>query len=236
MPEWIADSPFNRAFLGTATSWPYRGLDGFMGALREALQAGTGPAYIHAYWPGYDAIAHRCGAGSPQARHHLLELEQALGRLLPALERWRALLLVTADHGFIDSPPGRTLLLADHPQLAATLMMPLSGEPRLAYCHVHPDGRQAFEAYVRGPLGAYCHLFPAAELIRRGWFGVGTPHPRLAERVGHYALVMRENYKIKDWIAGEEPYVHLGVHGGMSRQEMLVPLLLFETDGAGLGV
>jgi hypothetical protein len=236
MPEWIADSPFNRAFLGNAGSWPYRGLAGLVSALGAALRADAGPAYVYAYWPGYDAIAHRFGAASPEARRHLLELDRAVAAVLGLLEDRRARLLVTADHGFIDSPPERTLLLADHPRLAETLLLPLSGEPRLAYCYVQPDRRGAFESYVRERLGAYCDLYPSAALIEQGWFGLGAPHPRLADRLGHYALVMRENYKIKDWLPGEEPYVHLGVHGGMSREELLVPLLLFETEGAGAGV
>jgi len=229
LPEWIADTPFNRAFAGKATHWPYRGLADFVGRIEAALRAEAGAAYLYAYWPGYDTIAHEYGPSSRQARHHLLELDRAIEQLLPVLKQTRATLIVTADHGFIDSSPERTLLLADHPQLAETLLMPLSGEPRLAYGYVRPERRGAFESYVRGPLAPYCDLLPGQELIERGWFGLGPPHPRLAERVGHYALVMRENYTIKDWIPGEEPYVHLGVHGGMSREEMLTPLILFET-------
>jgi len=229
MPGWINDSLFNRAFLGSAVTTPYRDLDGFVATLAEQLRI-PGPAYIHAYWPGYDAIAHQYGLGSREAthHHHLLLLDRALERLLPVIEQARATFIVTADHGFIDSPPERTLLLSDHPVLAECLMMPLSGEPRLSYAYVRPERREPFERYVRDRLGEYCDLLTGPELIERGWFGLGAPHPHLATRVGHYALVMKGNYKLKDWIPGEQPYVHLGVHGGMSGAEMRVPLVLLE--------
>ena len=63
-------------------------------------------------------------------------------------------------------------------------------------------------------------------MIDKGWFGLADPHPRLRERVGDYALVMQEDYAIRDRIAGEKPFRHIGVHGGVSREEMRVPLVV----------
>jgi hypothetical protein len=70
---------------------------------------------------------------------------------------------------------------------------------------------------------------PSATLVEQGWFGPGTPHPRLAERVGDVAIVMRERYTLKDWTPGEGRHLHIGNHGGTSEDEMLIPLILEET-------
>ena len=37
---------------------------------------------------------------------------------------------------------------------------------------------------------------------------------------------MREDYAIRDRVAGEKPFRHVGVHGGVSREEMDVPLVV----------
>jgi hypothetical protein len=37
---------------------------------------------------------------------------------------------------------------------------------------------------------------------------------------------MKDDYTIKDWIAGEPRYLTIGVHGGVSAAEMHVPLIL----------
>ena len=57
-------------------------------------------------------------------------------------------------------------------------------------------------------------------------FGLGPANPRLLERIGHYTLVMKDNYTIKDWIPGEQRHLTLGVHGGVSAAEMYVPPIL----------
>ena len=49
---------------------------------------------------------------------------------------------------------------------------------------------------------------------------------RLAERVGDYTLLMKDRYVIKDWLPGEGRFMHVGVHGGLTREELYVPLVV----------
>jgi hypothetical protein len=62
-------------------------------------------------------------------------------------------------------------------------------------------------------------------LLQENWFGPGVAHPKLASRIGDFALVMQENWTIKDWLPGERQHSMLGVHGGVSADEMQVPLV-----------
>ena len=104
--------------------------------------------------------------------------------------------------------------------------MPLSGEPRAAYCYVHPDRERKFVDYIKTELSDCMDIYTSAELVDAAYFGTGQAHPRLSERIGHYTLIMKQNYIIKDQLAGEPPFAHIGVHGGISAQEMYVPLIL----------
>ena len=103
--------------------------------------------------------------------------------------------------------------------------MPLCGEPRAAYCYVHPDKEKKFIDYIEGELHNFIDLKSSRSLLDEGYFGKGPAHPRLDDRIGHYTLIMKENYIIKDQLAGEPPFAHVGVHGGTSAQEMYVPLI-----------
>jgi hypothetical protein len=228
MPDWIAGSDFNLAFQGGARVWPYNGMEGLFHSIRSALQEPYERSYVYAYWPDFDALAHAHGVASGEVARHFDHFDRAFADFVRTLKESGATLVVTSDHGFIDVSPERTILLDDHPPLADTLVLPLCGESRLAYCYVHPDRRQAFEAYVGNELTRYLELHPSSELIAQGWFGLGEPYPPLLDRVGHYALVMKENYRIKDWVIGEKPYQYLGAHGGVSEQEMYVPLIVVE--------
>ena len=228
LPRRIVDSDYTLAHGATAKRHAYRSLGQCFERVRHILSSSTTRQYVYAYWPEFDSLSHACGIGSAQAAAHFGELDAAFSRFLETVNGTSTTVLVTADHGFIDSEPDKMIRLEEHPALAETLMLPLCGEPRVAFCYVHPRKCEQFESYVLGELGDCATLHSSTDLVRQGFFGLGEPHARLCERVGHYTLIMKDNYVIKDWLLGEKRYVHIGVHGGVSEQEMHVPLIVVE--------
>jgi hypothetical protein len=103
--------------------------------------------------------------------------------------------------------------------------VPLCGDRRVAYCYVQPGQGAAFADYTATELWPYAECHTSGTLIDQGYFGLGAAHPRLAERIGHYCLIMKDRYVLKDWLPGEHRHVHIGVHGGTSEAEMYVPLI-----------
>ncbi|MCZ7654955.1 MAG: hypothetical protein M5R42_12740 [Rhodocyclaceae bacterium] len=131
-----------------------------------------------------------------------------------------------ADHGFIDSPLERQIELAT-PELAATLARLLCAASGAWFIATSsPDKETRFVDYVQDVLGECADLFSGSELIAQGWFGPGEADPRLAARIGDYVLLMLENWTLRDWVEGEKRYKQLGVHAGVSADEMHVPLIL----------
>lgn len=226
-PESIALSDFNLAHLGGADILPFKTLSGMMRETVRALRSSREPKYLYLYWPKLDAIGHEKGIEGTAAAAHLREIELALADFLVAAERTDSLLLVTADHGQIDTVESDRIDLADHPGLAECLALPLCGEPRAAFCYVRPDRVGDFEHYCREVLGDKLELWRSREMLERGLFGLGRPHPRLTDRIGDYVLLMRGNQVIRDWLPGEQRYVQIGVHGGLSSTELTVPLCVF---------
>lgn len=229
-PERIANSNFNRALSGQARISPFKDLNGLRKAVRRAVQRGHKQerSFSYAYWPEFDSLAHRFGVGSLQLQAHFSELDHFFAKLLSDLRGSDSILLVTADHGFIDTSPDTTIRLEEHPQLQQMLMVPLCGEPRMAFCYPHWDRQHAFEAYMRELFSKEAMLFPSQQLLQEGWFGLGVPDPRLQNRIGQYTLVMKDNWTISDRLPGEKPSRQIGVHGGVSEQEMYVPLIYAE--------
>lgn len=228
-PGWIIDSPFNVAHSGCARRVAYTDLDSMMANLRESLR-GRQRRYIYGYWPEFDRLSHLFGNASAEVAQHYRELESRLAHFMDTIAGTGTLLLITADHGFIDTDPERLVNVHDHPVLQDCLSLPLSGEPRVAYCYVHPHKTRTFIEYVQEHLTEQMTLFESQALIRQGAFGLGEAHPQLAQRVGDYTLIMKDNYAIKDWVAGEKSFFQLGVHGGTSAQEMQVPLIVLSSD------
>lgn len=227
-PRRIVDSDYSRATAGPAGRVAYDDLQGYFDTIQSALRAPAQRRYIYAYWPELDSLCHRFGTRSDEVRAHFDALCQGLQRLLDDHRDGETLLLICADHGHIDTHSGRTVDLEDHSQLAQYLSLPLCGEPRAAFCYVHADAAMAFETYVRRELAEQCMLWPRRELLQSGLLGEGRSHPELGHRVGDYLLLMRQNWVIRDRLPGEEKLVQVGVHGGLSCEEVYVPLARFE--------
>jgi predicted AlkP superfamily pyrophosphatase or phosphodiesterase len=228
LPQRIVDSDYTLAYGGGAERHAYVSLRECFRCIADILHGSAARKYIYAYWPELDTLAHEHGIGSAQVAAHFAELDAAFADFFETISGNDATVLVTADHGFVDSAPSKLIRLQDHPELAETLLLPLCGEPRVAFCYVHPERCQQFEAYVRDRLAGSVVMMKSTDVIERRFFGLGTAHPRLCERVGHYTLLMKENHAIKDWVLGERPFVHVGVHGGLSEQEMYVPLIAYD--------
>ncbi|HEX6828466.1 MAG TPA: alkaline phosphatase family protein [Burkholderiales bacterium] len=226
-PKEIAHSDFNTYHAGRSELCPYEGVAGLFAAIEAVVKSGgDARQYVYAYYPGLDSLAHVFGISSPRVGALFSRIDDAFGAFLKKIAGTDTTVVVSADHGFVDVAPGRTVELDDHPRFAQTLVLPLCGEPRLAYCYVHPDRREAFESYVGNELADCATLLPSADLLAGDWFGLGPAHPRLAERVGHYALVMKDGWAVKDWVLGERRHVHIGCHGGVTADEMYVPLIV----------
>lgn len=227
-PQRIAHSDFNRTAAGGAHRVAYADGEGFFAATERALNdPDTG--FVYAYWPDLDGAAHREGVHSAAVEAQFEMLDAGFARLAENLPA-DVLLLVTADHGLIDR--GRAVELEEHPALAATLRLPLCGEPRVAYCYLRPGAEADFEAYVRDVLGDACTARPSGALLDAGWFGRGPVHPRFAERIGDYTLLMHADWIVRDRLLDRPPVQLMGVHGGLSNAERYVPLIAM---GAGLG-
>jgi hypothetical protein len=221
----IIDSEYNVRHCRGAQRSAYETLDELVAAIETAVKRNDQRKFVYAYWPVYDMVSHRYGAGSAEAFGEFSKMDAAFGELLARLAGTDSVVIATADHGFIDVAPEESLELP--PSLASLLRFPLCGERRVAYCHVHDPA--AFIEKARDWLGERADVLPSRRLVDEGWLGPGAPHPRIDERIGDVVLVMRGRYTVKDWTPGESRHLHIGNHGGTSEDEMLIPLILEAT-------
>ena len=221
----ILESDYNVHHCGGAERRAYAELEGLVDGIEAAVKSGRERKFIYAYWWKFDAVAHRYGAGSREARTHFGNVDAAFAQLLERLAGTDTTVVATADHGFMDSLPQEMLSLEDGPGLSALLRFPLCGEPRIAWCHVQPGREREFTERAAAWLGERADVRPSRELLDEGWLGPGMPHPRIAERVGDVAIVMRGRNTLKDRVAGEQRFLHIGNHGGTNADEMLIPLI-----------
>lgn len=225
-PRAIADSPFNRALRGRSKVEGFRGRQDFFSKIRQGISQSTQRCYHYAYWSDFDHIAHEKGAFGTEAQAELLAFEQGLEDFLETIRGSSTLVIVTADHGFIDHDPERVTDLNDYPEIRESLILPLSGESRAAYAYVRSGHESGFERRVETLIGDRVTLHRSADLVAEGWFGKGRPHPEFFNRIGDYVLIPKGLGLVRDRIFEEKKATMVGYHGGVHPAEMQVPLVV----------
>jgi hypothetical protein len=225
LPE-LAEGPYSRHHRREVPIHTYETLDSLAWSVFRAdaaMSASGKQKFVYAYTPLLDATGHDFGMESAQSRDVLARLDHAyaqMSELLPTAQ-----FVVSADHGFIDNPPEKQIVLSEHPDLYAMLRGPLTGERRAAYCHVKPEYQQTFGARITERFGEFLYAMPAAEAFENGLFGPGSSVNAVL-RSGDWLLIPRDDWTVLDRLGDDQGHAMLGVHGGLSAGEMTVPLIL----------
>ena len=190
------------------------------------------PTYIYAYWPTIDTISHIVGPFTPEHGAEVAAFDFQVGRLVEQLpEGGDTLLMLTADHGHVDTVPEEGVQFSDHPELLKMLRVPPAGERRAVYLHPRPGATLEVAAYARERLRDVAPAMLRDDAVELGLFGPGRLSERAAGRIGEVLLFPRGNLQLiappPDSTDGNAPRapVFRGLHGGLTAEEALVPLL-----------
>jgi len=224
-PEHLADSAYSRVMCGPAQRIAYRDLDHCFSQLNSLIHH-RDKKYVYAYWPEFDSLCHKFGVHSHQVQEHFDLLDRSFENFFSLAAQSDTAMIISADHGFVDTSPSQTIHLRDHPNLAQCLTMPLCGEPRTAYCYVRGKYHTQFEQYIEENFSDRMACCDSASLLEQGYFGCGPIHDRFYDRIGDYTLIMRDHYVITDQLLSEQAFNMIGVHGGLHDHEREIPLIV----------
>jgi hypothetical protein len=217
------------------TKMLYRGVSGlrehvragdFWVGLRHLLAETRGQrALLTAYWSDLDTLGHHYGLDTEQweaefrSMSHLFERE-FLARL-PAEDREGTLLLLTADHGQVDVSPEEILIASDDPELSRHLLVPVTGESRAAFLYSRPGRRAAIRAYLEEAFPGWFVVLDSVQALEAGLLGKPIADETYA-RAGELLVLPRGRHALQ---RSKLAVPLLGRHGGLTQEEMLVPLI-----------
>lgn len=216
-------SAFTSLICGGSTYVGYRAQSEISHLLTESMaRAGGGPGFYSVYWPMIDTLAHVYGPAysGGQSEVCLLEMEfidLMVGKVMEVCEREGQTLIFTADHGQTRLAPDRALTLGG--EVAALLRHPPGGGRRALYLSTqNPSALASLEVFRADDV----LLLTADDAVGRGWYG-GDCAPFRSRLGDLVALTQSDRQLLFDYGSG----VHLqtGAHGGLTEEEMLVPLV-----------
>lgn len=227
------DSALTRMHSSGAEFVPYLTLSDMMVNIRELLEApDDGPLLISAYYGALDGIAHVYGALTSRHAAEVASIDYQLRReLLDRARRPDTLLLLLADHGHVNRVPERTVDLTRDEELMDLLVVAPTGEARARYLHARDGQRAAIERHIAHRWPGIATLLDSDEAVERGLFGPEPLSRHARARIGDFVLLAHENWYFHHYLteAQREPPI-VGCHGGLTPEEMLVPLLAARLD------
>ncbi len=186
-------------------------------ALRSAPRA-----LVYVYWGDVDKVGHVQGCHSWQWGEELAKVDLAVRRLVTGLPR-DATLHVTADHGMVDVAFGDRLDVAHEPDLAAGVRH-VGGEPRCPQLYCEPGQVDQVRAAWAARLAGRAEVVTRVQAVAAGWFGAVAAH--VTARIGDVVVVCGPETAVVDSRRARPEVLRLvGLHGSLTPQESLVPLL-----------
>ncbi|WP_240611199.1 alkaline phosphatase family protein [Actinobaculum sp. 313] len=187
-------------------------IDAAAAALRTQCRA------VYLYWEELDHAGHRHGWTSEQWTIQLEALDSAMAALARRLPSG-TLIVLTADHGMVDV--AERMDVADYPELQRDVDL-VSGEERLLHLYTREPG--AVAARWREALGQRSMVLLRDDAIATGIFG--EVHAEARAVMGDVLVIQHGDFSIMD-SRGRDPHRSLmrGVHGSLTAEEMLVPLI-----------
>ena len=194
---------------------------------RNLLEAHQGERmYTWVYWGELDHMSHFYGPDDERTVAEFASFSTAferlfLSRLSPEARR-STLVILTADHGQINTHKSSKYDLNHHPEFTRHLHLQPTGENRLAYLYMRPGEKTELTAYIERTWPGQFTLIDPSTAVTAGLFGPGQPHPRLLDRLGDMIALPHGNAY---WWWADKTNMLRGRHGGISSEEMLVPFL-----------
>ncbi|WP_322938458.1 alkaline phosphatase family protein [Nocardioides bizhenqiangii] len=218
-----------REFLGSGlTVAAHRGAD-YVGVDRvgERIAAvvaasAEAPSLTYVYDGDLDWTGHRWGVDSSHWLQQLAMIDHEAEQLREALPADRRLLVV-ADHGMVDVPQDDRIDVAADDALGSGIFL-IGGEARFRHLYCVGGAVADVVDTWRATLADRAEVLTRAEAIGRGWFG--PVDPVVLPRIGDVVVACRGTSAVLSTDGFPYETRLIGMHGSLTDDEMLIPLLV----------
>jgi predicted AlkP superfamily pyrophosphatase or phosphodiesterase len=232
-------STYSNVVMDGAGMRSFRTLSEALVNLQLLLEKQTKPVYVNLYLDMIDGLCHGYGPNAPQTEAEietfLLIMEHYFTRVFPSGKR--ILFLMTADHGASEVDPKTAVYLNMDPRFegverflksnrAGELLVP-AGSARDMFLYIQDDLLDEAQAFLFKRLEGKAEVVKVSDLAEAGYFGP-VISPAFRARAGNLVILPRRYESVWWYVKDKFEQKFRGHHGGLTPQEMEIPLFTCE--------
>lgn len=212
-------SGFTQAALRGAKYVGANGIDEMATAVSLALK--PQPSFVYTYLNTLDSAGHSDGVGSDKWLTALAQVSEFITKVkqvVPAGTR----IWITSDHGMVNST--EQLILGQDNDLLNNVTL-IGGEPRARHIYIKAGAEAETIAHWEEQLKGKAQVLSKQSAISSGLFGPIVSEDS-SERMGDLIAIAQNDLILVDPARVREETSMVGHHGGITKTEVLIPLLL----------
>jgi len=233
--DYMSNSAYSRMIKKGSTPFEYSFLADMLVNLRHKLDEVSAPAYFNVYWSSIDSMAHEY---SPSSEQSLAEMngffyliQKEFIEKLPRRTAEQTVLIITADHGQVAVNPEDTIYLDLFSEGVENLGVSAAGNrilpwgsPRDLFLNIREDKLEKVSRLLMRKLKDQAAVLRLDYAVERQLFGTGPSHPHFPSRLGNLLVLPLKNNTVWFEHFKGDRFDLRGMHGGLSPDEMLIPL------------
>ena len=204
---------------------PYKNIFDSLSFCIDRIKSSQERTLTFIYWPDIDFFAHKTGAFSEETKNNELKLEDIFLIFKKYLPK-NVSLLLTSDHGHLDVSNKR-IKLQEYNEIQQMLLAPISGEQRFAFLHLG-ENRDKFYQIFKDQFGDKFFIFDSKNISSDGLFGPNVKKEVLL-RMGDTTIISQSDYSLDFSKNHNDLSGLLSDHGGLSHEEMDIPIIFYDT-------
>ncbi|HEY3421807.1 MAG TPA: alkaline phosphatase family protein [Methanocellaceae archaeon] len=207
--------------------------------LADAIVAEQGKAYYYFYFDKIDSLSHQYGPASGQIQAEIETFLTTFKQIFLDRIEGKAenvLFVLTADHGQTVIDPKKCIYLnLQYPEFERyikrssndRLLVP-AGSCRDMFLYIKDECLDEALGFLREKLESKAVVYKTSELVEQGYFMRKEISKALAGRLGNIVILPLKGECV--WWYEKDVYEinFVGHHGGLTKEEMEIPLLMWE--------
>lgn len=178
--------------------------------------------FVYAYYNEPDHVMHHYGTNDNLTIKYLKHIEKWFKKTCKSLKN--TTVIAIADHGHIDV---NYINLADYPNIIKMLDKNISIDDRATSFMVKKEYKKTFPIELKKVLKDDFIIMSKKEVIEKGLYGSGNENEYFIDGLGDYFALGISDKAIR-YDNNKKP--HKSAHSGLTLDEMLVPLIIVNSD------